>query len=75
MHNGFKVAVGSRSGGDITDGKAFPVKVDVSNPTETASAFKETERNLGSPPNVVIYNGTFSIVQKIAGVADINFSC
>lgn len=74
MKNGFKVAVGSRSGGDITDGKAFPVKVDVSNPGEITSAFKVTEKNLGYPPNVVIYNGTCSIAQQIAGLANNYFS-
>jgi NAD(P)-dependent dehydrogenase (short-subunit alcohol dehydrogenase family) len=57
VQNHFKVAVGSRSGVDVTNGKAFPVKVDVSDAAEISGAFKETEKNLGALPNVVIYNG------------------
>jgi len=42
---------------DVTNRKAFPVKVDVS---KISRAFNETERNLEAPTNVVIYNGTTS---------------
>ena len=64
MQNNFKVAIGLRSGVDVTDGKAFPVKVDVSNPADISLApFKATEGNLGAPPNVVVYNGEHALVQ------------
>ncbi len=54
---GYKVAVASRSQSDPTEGKALPLKVDVTNENDIASAFKQVKQSFGAPPNVVVYNG------------------
>jgi len=53
---GFKVAVASRSQSDPTEGKALPLKVDVTKEEDIVSAFKQVEKIFSAPPNVVIYN-------------------
>jgi len=55
-HEGFKVAVASRSQSDPTDGKALPLKVDVTKEEDIIAAFKQVQKSFGAPPNVVIYN-------------------
>lgn len=58
--NGFKVALGSRSGysGDPQNPipNAIAVKVDVTKPEEVQAAFHKTESTFGSPVNVVVFN-------------------
>lgn len=56
-NEGYKIAVASRSQSDPTEGKALPLKVDVTKENEIISAFKQVEKSLGAPPNVVVYNG------------------
>jgi NAD(P)-dependent dehydrogenase (short-subunit alcohol dehydrogenase family) len=56
-NEGYKVAVASRSQSDPTEGKALPLKVDVTKENDIISAFKQVEKSLGAPPNVVVYNG------------------
>jgi NAD(P)-dependent dehydrogenase (short-subunit alcohol dehydrogenase family) len=51
------VAVASRSQSDPTDGKALPLKVDVTKEEDIIAAFKQVQKSFGAPPNVVIYNG------------------
>ena len=48
----------------MTNGKAFPVKVDFSDAAEISGAFRETAENLGAPPNVVVYNGKHTRSQE-----------
>lgn len=54
---GYKVAVASRSQSDPTEGKALPLKVDVTKENDIISAFKQVKQSFGAPPNVVVYNG------------------
>ena len=54
---GYQVAVASRSQFDPTEGKALPLKVDVTKEDDIVSAFKQVKKSFGSPPNVVVYNG------------------
>ena len=56
-NEGYKVAVASRSQSDPTEGKALPLKVDVTKENDIVSAFKQVEKTLGAAPNVVVYNG------------------
>lgn len=56
-NQGYQVAVASRSQFDPTEGKALPLKVDVTKEGDIVSAFKQVEKSFGAPPNVVIYNG------------------
>jgi len=55
-HEGFKVAVASRSQSDPTEGKALPLRVDVTKEGDIISAFQEVKKSFGASPNVVIYN-------------------
>ena len=56
-NEGYKVAVASRSQSDPTEGKALPLKVDVTKENDIISAFKQVNESLGALPNVVVYNG------------------
>ena len=56
--NGYKVALGSRTGEKGEAKKStISVKVDVAKPEEVAAAFATTEKEFGAPANVVIFNG------------------
>jgi NAD(P)-dependent dehydrogenase (short-subunit alcohol dehydrogenase family) len=55
--NGYKVALGSRSGQGGDQAGTIPVKVDVTKSAEVSAAFAESERTFRSPVNVVVYNG------------------
>ncbi|CAG7851099.1 SubName: Full=Uncharacterized protein {ECO:0000313/EMBL:CCA74784.1} [Serendipita indica DSM 11827] len=55
--NGYKVALGSRSGGtEKPEENTIGVKVDVAKPDEVAAAFVTAEKELGAPVNVVVFN-------------------
>jgi NAD(P)-dependent dehydrogenase (short-subunit alcohol dehydrogenase family) len=65
-NEGYKVAVASRSRSDPTQGKALPLKVDVTKENDIVSAFKQVEKSLGAPPNLVVYNGMlFNCAQSL----------
>ncbi|KAG8749397.1 hypothetical protein FRC14_001399 [Serendipita sp. 396] len=63
--NGYKVALGSRSGTESGENGTIAVKVDVTKPEEVAAAFAKSERELGAPVSVVVYNtGAFSALPE-----------
>ena len=84
-NEGYKVAVASRSQSDPTEGKALPLKVDVTKENDIISAFKQVTKSLGAPPNVVVYNGVlFNCIQTFnqltlilcnSGSAKLSTSC
>lgn len=56
---GYKVAAASRNP-NLATAKAtgfHPIKVDLGKPEEIPGVFAEVQKELGGPPNVVIYNG------------------
>ena len=57
VDGGFKVALGSRSGGGESTGNTVSIKVDVTKPDEVTAAFAKSEQELGAPVNIVVYNG------------------
>jgi len=57
---GYKVAVGSRK--PLQQEGLVPITVDVSNTDSVTKAFAEVKEKLGSAPNVVIFNGSFSSI-------------
>ncbi|KAG8794973.1 hypothetical protein FRC17_008205, partial [Serendipita sp. 399] len=54
--DGYKVALGSRSGTDSGGNGTIRVKVDVTKPEEIAAAFATSEKELGAPVSVVVFN-------------------
>lgn len=55
---GYKVALASRNP-NVEEAKKngyYPVKVDATNPETVESAYKEVEKEIGTP-NVVVFNG------------------
>lgn len=55
---GWKVALGSRSPkvDEVKSHGFFPVEIDITKEESIAAAFKIVEKELGAPPNVVVYN-------------------
>lgn len=58
----YKVAVGSRTKRDNVPDGFYPFTVDVTRPESIKPAFEKVIADVG-PPNVVIFNGVYSLLE------------